>query len=77
MNTQSRENATPVIDTMQARIAMLVAGTSLQELCRKWKLPYATAWRAMNNIHCGPQADAIRRRLADFIKQTNNTKRKA
>ena len=58
-----------MIDTLQARIALLVSGKTLRELAGEWNCSHVTLWRAIHNQHCGPVANELRRRWALFISE--------
>ncbi len=72
MNKSTDTNDTPVLDPLQVKIALLLAGMSLCEWCRRNGFKQPTAWRAMYNIHAGPKNFAARRALAAFVDQINN-----
>ena len=64
---RNNANATPAIQTLQAKFAMLVAGESVRTLAAKWGVSHMTVWRVMHNKpHCGPKADIARQRLLQF-----------
>lgn len=76
MNTSYTTDDTPMIDTLQGKIAMLKSGISLSEWARRNGCNQPTAWRALNNINIGPKCNRIRHKLAAFIEQVNNTNEK-
>ena len=67
MNRRTKSDATPEVEALQVKIALLRAGLSLHEWSRRNGFAQPTAWRGMHGVNLGPRAKAARARLAEFV----------
>jgi hypothetical protein len=71
MNTSFSRDVTPVIDTLQLKIAFLRKGISPNRWAKAHGYSQPTTWRVVNNhpAATGPIARKIRQELIAFIKE--------